>query len=129
MQHLPIGKVVSAGSVAAKGQRHNVPYIAVEDGIYLFTLAVAKDVGDYNMNVNCVSPGAVHTTMLRGWLKDLAINLGVSEDDAYSTMCQHNILGRGSLPRDISNEALYLCFEESRNVNGHGLYINVVSVY
>ena len=129
MQHLPIGKVISAGSVASKGQRHNAPYAAVKDGIHLFTLVVAKDVGDYNMNVNCVSPGAVYTPMLRGWLKDLAINLGVSEDDAYSTMCQHNILGRGSLPQDVSNEVLYLCSEESRNVNGHVLYINVVSVY
>jgi 3-oxoacyl-[acyl-carrier protein] reductase len=119
------GKIVNIGSVGARAQRHNAAYSAVKAAIQTFTLAVAKDVGEYNVNVNCVSPGCVHTPMVRFGLKDFAPDWGIPEDEAYNWLCkQLHILGREILPQDISDAILFLCSEEARNVNGHVLYVD-----
>jgi len=119
------GKIVNTSSIAARGHRHNAPYSAAKAGIEVFTLAMAKDVGEYNINVNAVAPGVVDTPMVRGALKDAAPDLGISEDEAYDTICRmYCVLGHGQTPEDISNGVLFLCSEEARNVNGHVLYID-----
>ncbi|MFC2039362.1 SDR family oxidoreductase [Chloroflexota bacterium] len=119
------GKIVNTGSIGARAQRYNAPYSAVKAGIQLFTLAVAKDVGEYNINVNCVAPGGVNTPMMRGACKDMARDLGIPEDEVYNTACrQFHILGREILMEDISNAVLFLCSEDARNVNGHVLFVD-----
>jgi 3-oxoacyl-[acyl-carrier protein] reductase len=119
------GKIVNTSSVAARGHRHNAPYSAAKAGIEVFTLAMAKDVGEYNINVNAVAPGVVNTPMVRGAFKEIAPELGISEDEAYDTVCKmYCILGRGQTAEDISNGVLFLCSEEARNVNGHVLYVD-----
>jgi len=119
------GKIVNTGSIGARGHRYNAPYSAVKAGIQLFTLAMAKDLGEYNINVNCVSPGAVDTPMARGVREHIALNLMVPEDGANTTTeKQYSILGRDILPQDISNAVLFLCSEEARNVNGHVLFVD-----
>jgi NAD(P)-dependent dehydrogenase (short-subunit alcohol dehydrogenase family) len=119
------GKIVNIGSIGARAQRHNAPYCAAKAGIHTFTLAVAKDVGEYSINVNCVAPGCVDTPMLRGTFKCFAPDLGVPEDQAYSEGCrQFHILGREITMQDVSDAVLFLCSEEARNVNGHVLYVD-----
>jgi len=119
------GKIVNTGSIGSRGQRHNAPYSAVKAGIQLFTLAMAKDVGEYNININCVSPGCVYTPMMRGACKDSALEQGIPEDEVYPAVCQKlHILGREILAQDISNGVLFLCSEEARNVNGHVLFVD-----
>jgi len=119
------GKIVNTGSIGSRGQRGNAPYSAVKAGIQLFTLSMAKDVGEYNININCVSPGCVYTPMMRGATKDSAADLGVAADEVYPLICQQfHILGREILPQDISNGVLFLCSEEARNVNGHVLFVD-----
>ena len=119
------GKIVNIGSIGARGQRHHAPYSAVKAGIHLFTLAMAKDVGEYSININCVAPGCVYTPMMRGACKDAAVDLGVPEDQVYDTACKmYTIFGRGQSEEDISNAVLFLCSEEARNVNGHVLFVD-----
>jgi len=119
------GKIVNTGSIGSRGQRHNAPYSAVKAGIQVLTLAMAKDVGEYNINVNCVSPGCVYTPMMRGACKDAAPDMGIPEDQLYAAICkQYHVLGREIVAQDISNAVLFLCSEEARNVNGHVLFVD-----
>ena len=119
------GKIVNTGSIGSRGQQHNAPYSAVKAGIQVFTLAVAKDVGKYNINVNCVAPGAVYTPMMHGACKDASQDLKIEGEQLYSWICkQCHILGREILPEDISHSVLFLCSEEARNVNGHVLFVD-----
>ena len=119
------GKIVNIGSPGARAQRHNAPYCAAKAGIHLLTLAMAKDVGEYNINVNCVAPGAVYTPMLAGALEDLGPDRGFPEGEAYETLCEtFQILGREITTEDVSNAVLFLCSEEARNVNGQVLYVD-----
>jgi 3-oxoacyl-[acyl-carrier protein] reductase len=119
------GKIVNTGSISSRGQRHAAPYAAVKAGIQLFTLAMAKDVGEYNININCVAPGGVYTPMARAACKDMSRDLGIPEDEFFGWVCKRaHILGREILAQDISNAVLFLCSEEARNVNGHVLYVD-----
>ena len=104
------GKIVNTGSIGSRGQRHNAPYSAVKAGIQVFTLAVAKDFGKYNINVNCVSPGSVYTPMMQGACNDASQHLKIDKEQVYSQICrQFHILGKEILAEDISNSVLFLC--------------------
>lgn len=119
------GNIVNVSSIASKGARHNVPYSTVKAGIETFTLATAKDVGEYKINVNAVAPGSVRTPMVDGALVDLSKEMNVPPEELFQVAIdQQQILGNGILPEDISNGVLFLCSEEARNVNGHVLYID-----
>jgi 3-oxoacyl-[acyl-carrier protein] reductase len=119
------GKIVNASSIAARAQRYNAPYSAVKAAIEVLTLSMAKDAGEYNVNVNCVAPGGVRTPMVMGVFKDAIRDSGLSEDEFYAAACkQFSILGREITEEDISDAVLFLCSEKARNVNGQVLYVD-----
>lgn len=54
------GKIVNIGSiVGVQGLEKLVDYSAAKGGIISMTKALAKEVGPYGININCVSPGIV----------------------------------------------------------------------
>ena len=56
------GKIINLISDAARIGEPNLPiYAAAKAGILAFSRSLAKEVGRYNINVNCVSPGATWT--------------------------------------------------------------------
>ncbi|MBT7697615.1 MAG: SDR family oxidoreductase [Desulfobacterales bacterium] len=118
------GKIVNTGSISARGQKWNATYSAVKAGIHAFTLAMAKDVGDHNINVNCVAPGNVLTEMSEKAVRDYSRG-SVDVDKYFSDACKRaHILGEKILPKDISDTVLFLCSEEARNINGSVIYVD-----
>jgi NAD(P)-dependent dehydrogenase (short-subunit alcohol dehydrogenase family) len=120
------GKIVNTSSIGARGQTLIAPYSAAKAGIEIFTLAVAKDVGEYKINVNCVGPGSVQTPMFQEITKEAAPAWGFSKEAFYSELCckKFSIFGREILAQDISNAVLFLSSEEARNINGSVLYVD-----
>ena len=119
------GKIINIGSIGSRAQRHNAPYSAVKAGVQLFTLAMAKDVGEYNINVNCVAPGSVRTPMMEGACKDASVDFGMPAEDVYDYCCKtYHILGREITREDVSHAILFLASEEARNINGHVLFVD-----
>jgi len=54
------GKIINMGSVAGvNGLMTRVDYSAAKGGIIAFTKALAMELGPYQINVNCVSPGVI----------------------------------------------------------------------
>ncbi|MDW7655839.1 MAG: SDR family NAD(P)-dependent oxidoreductase [Bacillota bacterium] len=54
------GKIINMGSVAGvNGLMTRVDYSAAKGGIIAFTKALSMEVGPYQINVNCVSPGVI----------------------------------------------------------------------
>ena len=52
------GKIINVGSVAGvTGLKNMVDYSAAKGGVIAMTRALAIELGEYNINVNCVSPG------------------------------------------------------------------------
>ena len=60
------GRIVNLGSTTAiTGDVSSAPYVASKAGIVAMTKALARELGQYNIHVNCVSPGMVLTRMNR----------------------------------------------------------------
>ncbi len=60
------GKIVNVASIAGKeGNPNLTAYSTAKAGVICLTKALAKEVIDYNINVNCVSPALVDTPLLR----------------------------------------------------------------
>jgi dihydroxycyclohexadiene carboxylate dehydrogenase len=53
------GAIVNLGSVATRGIRR-IPYSAAKGGVHAMTVAMAMELADYNIRVNCVSPGGMN---------------------------------------------------------------------
>lgn len=53
------GKIINiASGTAFKGRGGRIHYVASKAGILGFTRTLAHEVGEYNINVNCVAPGS-----------------------------------------------------------------------
>ena len=56
------GKIVNVSSVAGvNGLVNMADYSAAKGGVIAFTKTLAIELGEYNINVNCISPGSVDT--------------------------------------------------------------------
>ncbi len=97
------GKIVNIGSVAGvNGLVKMVDYSASKGGVISFTRALAIEVGEYHINVNCVSPGSIDTR--RGGPPTFLKKLGQ--------------------PQDVANLVLFLSSFESDFITGQNYIID-----
>lgn len=107
------GKIVSTASIdAVIGHAGLADYSAAKGGIVAFTKALAKEVGSYGINVNCVSPGVIDTPALARLAPHLIEQLK-----------KDIILGRLGTPADIANGVVFLVSDESNWITGVNLMI------
>ncbi len=90
------GKIINVSSIAALcGLRDRVDYAAAKAGMIGMTKALALEVGEFNVCVNCVSPGAIERD---GKKRDRMTNLGET--------------GRCGTPKDIADTVLFLAYQD-----------------
>lgn len=68
-----LGRIVSVSSISAQrggGTYSKVAYSASKAAIIGFTRALAREVGEHGVTVNCVSPGPIDTDIMGGTLTD-----------------------------------------------------------
>ena len=68
-----LGRIVSVSSVSAQrggGTYSKVAYSASKAAVIGFTRALAREVGEFGVTVNCVSPGPVDTDIMGGTLTE-----------------------------------------------------------
>jgi meso-butanediol dehydrogenase/(S,S)-butanediol dehydrogenase/diacetyl reductase len=109
------GKIVSISSLAGKdgiaGQTH---YCASKFAVIGFTRALAKEVGEYNINVNAVCPGIVRTPMWPRLLDEMSKRLGISGEQVWDNWVQQAPLKRPCTLEDSHSAVIYQlrCLQE-----------------
>lgn len=58
MKEQQAGSIVNVGSIATRGI-HRVPYAAAKGGVHAATVAMAMELDEAGVRINCVSPGAI----------------------------------------------------------------------
>lgn len=109
------GKIVSIASMAA--QIANVgssAYSAAKAGVLALTRVMAIELGQYNINVNAISPGVIETPLMRS---------GLIPADEIEARLKRVPMGRVGRPEDIAMAALFLASEESSYITGHVLNV------
>ena len=120
------GKIINMGSIQGRqGLRGQAPYGACKAAIHNFTLALAKDVAEYNINVNCVGPGPANTYLLESLYGASFSDLfGANKDEAFQQLYDtYTLFHREVTPEDIGNTVVFLASEEARNINGSVIYV------
>jgi NAD(P)-dependent dehydrogenase (short-subunit alcohol dehydrogenase family) len=120
------GSIINNGSIAGlrAGYSSSIAYGAAKAAVIHLTRVVAMELGESNVRVNSISPGAIATAIL-------AKALGVPDDDAERA---REVIGgayksaqpipRAGLAEDIARAALFLASDEASFVNGHDLVVD-----
>src|ERR1700754_3883037 len=120
------GSIINNGSIAGRlaGFSSSVVYGAAKAAVIHLTKCVAMELGESNVRVNSISPGAI-TTGIFG--KALGLSTDAAEQtpamlrDVYKTA---QPIPRAGLPDDIAHAAVFLASDESGFVNGHDLVVD-----
>lgn len=105
------GKIVNLSStIGMNGMERCVDYSAAKAGMLGLTKALAKELGAYGVNVNCVTPGSIqrgeYTLLEAERLK------GTNYLNAIGTL------------EDIANAIVFLVSEESKFITGQNLIVD-----
>ncbi len=116
------GKIVNTGSdCALEGWEYLTSYSAAKFGVRGLTQALAKELGKYNINVNCVCPGIIDTDM---WIKtdEMLGEINHKEKgESWNEKIQAIPLGRGGLPSDLGNGVVFLFSQYADYITGCSL--------
>lgn len=105
------GSIVTLGGMTAlSGAKKRVHGSVGKHGLWGFTRAMAKELGEHNINVNCVAPGQM----------DTARAAGRSERAPVSNVP----MGRRSTPEEVAGMVRYLCTPMARMVSGQLIYVD-----
>lgn len=105
------GKIINISSMAAWAPPNvidSVAYIAAKGGIISFTRAVAAQVAQYNVNVNCVAPGFMYNPLLA--------KLGGGVD--IEKIKDETPLKKVGQPIDVAKVVSFLASEDASYITG-----------
>ncbi|MEO8372307.1 MAG: SDR family NAD(P)-dependent oxidoreductase [Candidatus Solibacter sp.] len=109
------GKVVNISSVTFHvGMAMLSHYVASKGGVIGLTRSVAREMGEHNIHVNCITPGAIKTA---------AEAKVLSEEQAREIMALQ-CLKRRMMPLDIAKVCLFLSAEMSDGMTGQVLNVD-----
>lgn len=104
------GKIINIASVAGKrggGLFGKSAYSASKGGVISFTKAVAREAGEFGINVNAVTPGFTNTEMVTG----------MSQDQKESVI-RSIPMRRAGKPEDIAKAVCFLASSDSDYISG-----------
>lgn len=108
------GRIVSTSSTAAfQGEKNGSIYSGTKSAIIAFSRAIALEVGQYGINVNCVAPGFTRTN-----------NNGHIPGSIDENFLQITPTKRINEAQDIANGYLFLVSDEARQITAQVLPID-----
>jgi 3-oxoacyl-[acyl-carrier protein] reductase len=120
------GKIVNVGGTfGMRGRAGRVAYSASKWGLRGITKSFALEVGQHNINVNCVAPGMVDGPRFRDKVcRDMAQKLGISEEEAAQRHAADYALKRITVDDDVANACLFFASDVSRQITGVDLPVD-----
>ena len=108
------GAIVNIGSnTADRALSDRAAYIASKGGVESLTRAIALELAQHNIRVNCVVPGYIYTER---W--------DVLPEEIKQRRWKNIPLGKESSPEDIGEAAAFLASSKSGNITGSSLLVS-----
>ncbi len=110
------GHIVNISSVTFfLGVKNLVHYVASKGAVIGFSRSLARALGEYDIHINCITPGAI--------LTEGEVALKVPQEDIDYMMGQQT-LKRRLYPKDIAGVCLFLSSELSAGMTGQTLNVD-----
>ena len=121
------GKIINLSSVAAKmGSPGASVYAAAKNGVIALSNSLAREVAEFNININIICPGIIRTNMWENQL-ELMTNNG---DDALKNKVFNEFsssqipLKRPQEPEDIGHMVVFLASDLAKNITGQTINVD-----
>ena len=114
------GNVVTVASISAlMGQPYNAAYCASKAGVLLGMRALAVELADKGIRVNCVSPGGIDTPMIEGAAHSLPADV-----DWNLIAKSQSVIPGFMPPSDIAEAILFLASDAASSITGSNLVVD-----
>ncbi len=108
------GKIVNISSInGLRGKFAQTNYAASKGGEIAMSKALARELGKFNVTVNCVAPGMVMTDMARNIPPEF-LNKAINE----------TMTGRVADPEDVAHIVAFLCSDRSQHITGEVIKVD-----
>jgi NAD(P)-dependent dehydrogenase (short-subunit alcohol dehydrogenase family) len=108
------GKIINiASSLAFQGAANLTHYSASKGAVVTFTRSLAREVGEYNINVNSLCPGFT-----------LSADPATITDERRQYEVATRILKRPEYPEDLVGTAVYLASADSDFMTGEAIVVD-----
>jgi len=108
------GAILNASSIVGLyGNFGQTNYAATKAGVISFTKTWARELGRYNIRVNCVAPGFIATDMVKSMPQNI-----------LDSMAGKTPIGKLGEPRDIANAYVFLASEAAKFIHGAVLSVD-----
>ncbi len=107
------GKIICFASTAGMiGMQKAAEYSAAKGGIIAFTKTLAKEVGHYGINVNCISPGVISSPRVQLMPKEMV--------QQWQEGIPLTRLGR---PEEVASVVLFLASDDASYITGENITV------
>ena len=107
------GAIVNIGGLSAHtGAKNRAHVVTAKAGIIGFTRALAHDLADYCITVNCVVPGLIGTPRPK------------DKPEPAHHLTHGTITGERGRPEDVAAAVRFLCGPGARYINGQAIHAN-----
>jgi 3-oxoacyl-[acyl-carrier protein] reductase len=109
------GKIINISSATFfMGKPYYIHYVTSKAGVIGFTRALAREVGDWNINVNCITPGYMKTEIARE----------TTTPEVEKMIINRQIIKRVGVPSDLLGLMVFLASNESDFMSGQTVNID-----
>ena len=109
------GKIINMCSASIFEGVPFVPhYVSSKGAVMAFTRAMARELGDYNINVNAIAPGFTHSIGGDRFDRSKAVPIPPLEEIQQPNKC----IKRAAVPEDLVGTAVYLASDMSDYITG-----------
>jgi 3-oxoacyl-[acyl-carrier protein] reductase len=109
------GKIINVSSATVfMGKPYYIHYVTSKAGVIGFTRALAREVGDWNIQVNCLTPGYTETEIPRG----------TTTLEQKKAIIGHQCIKRIGTPEDLLGIMVFLASDESDFMSGQTVNVD-----
>lgn len=119
------GKIVTiSGVFGIRGRARHAAGVSAKWAIEGFMRSLAIELGEHDINVNCVCPGYVEGERSAAGVARIASERGLTSQEVRAELEAKTLLGRISTQEDIANAVLFLASRKARNITGQDLVVD-----
>ena len=109
------GRIVNISSgVVLMGRPNYLHYVASKGAVMSMTRAMAKELGEFGINVNAITPGPVYTEVPRETVTS----------EQREAMIRAQSIKRAAAPQDLEGTVVFLCSEDAAFITGQTINVD-----